>query len=907
MAIYHFSGTVISRSQGRSAIACAAYRSGERLMDERYEKIQDYSRKDDIVHEEILLPENAPEWMADREKLWNAVEFAEKRKDAQLAREFNFALPRELTFEQNLELTRTFVKEQFVAQGMVVDLCIHEDIKEGESLLHAHIMLTLREVTQDGFGYKVRDWNSKEQLLNWREAWANTVNHFLALNGHDRQIDHRTLEAQGIDLEPQYKIGASEAQARMARLEDHQRIARENGEKLFTNPDIALRALTQQQSTFSYQDLARFVNRQTVDAEQFELVYDKIKTDANIVHLGLDDRGIERFTSSEMLSIETKMLDRTRLLSQCDGHFVKVEHTLKAIAPRTLSVEQKEAFHHLLEPYDLRCVVGYAGTGKSYLLEAAREAWEASGYRVHGITLSGIAAENLEGSSGIESRTLASRSWYWDRGGQLPGRKDILVVDEAGMLGSRQMARILEVADQGNAKVVLVGDTQQLQAIEAGAALRAIIEQTGALELTEIRRQRVPWQRDATKDFARGHTAKALGAYERSHIHAFETQSLARAAVVEMWNDARIANPDQTQIMLAYTRVDVQALNDEARTLRHAAGELGMELEFKTERGQRAFAVNDRMYFLKNDKTLGVTNGTLGTIESVKEGQIIVRLDEVDNKDLNHDRSVIVDPSLYKHLEHGYAATVYKTQGVTVDRSYLLASRHLDAHATYVGMSRHRESVDLFYSREVFPRMDSLVQTLSRQRGKDVSTDYLNENQQQYFAKGRGVEPVEPQNERTGFEAFNTQAEKEHREQTPEVQHKPFVHPLQNLARSFKHPLMSRQAQNNLDTFRARYEAANPEKAAACHDKFVSPLEREALIFIKRFEGLENRLATGKHSDAITGKLQNEARAAFANPALMDYLKTKNVELSEKVQALAETSKNLDISKGLERDFSLER
>jgi hypothetical protein len=93
MAIYHFSGTVISRSQGRSAIACAAYRSGERLMDERYEKIQDYSRKDDIVHEEILLPENAPEWMADREKLWNAVEFAEKRKDAQLAREFNFALP----------------------------------------------------------------------------------------------------------------------------------------------------------------------------------------------------------------------------------------------------------------------------------------------------------------------------------------------------------------------------------------------------------------------------------------------------------------------------------------------------------------------------------------------------------------------------------------------------------------------------------------------------------------------------------------------------------------------------------------------------------------------------------------------------------------------------------------------
>ncbi len=452
MAIYHFSGTVISRSQGRSAVACAAYRAGERLMDERCQKFQDFTRKEDIVHTEILLPENTPEWMADREKLWNGVEASEKRKDAQLAREFNFALPRELTLEQNLELARTFVKEQFVSQGMVADLCIHEDIQDGESLLHAHVMLTLREVTPEGFGYKVRDWNSKEQLLNWREAWANAANHALALNGHDQQIDHRTLEAQGIDLEPQYKIGPSKAQYQMARLEDHQRIARENGERLFNNPDEALNALTHQQSTFSYQDLARFVNRQTLDAAQFELVYEKIKAHANIVCLGLDDKGIERFTSREMLGIETKMLDHTRLLSECDGHFVKVQDKLHAVASRTLSPEQKDAFYHLTEPHDLRCIIGYAGTGKSYLLGAAREAFEASGYRVQGITLAGIAAQNLEGSSGIESRTLASRSWYWDRGEELPGRRDILVVDEAGMLGSRQMARILEVADQGNAK-----------------------------------------------------------------------------------------------------------------------------------------------------------------------------------------------------------------------------------------------------------------------------------------------------------------------------------------------------------------------------------------------------------------------------------------------------------------------
>lgn len=834
MAIYHFSGTVISRSQGRSAVACAAYRSGERLTDIRYDTVHDYSRKEDIVHTEVLLPEDAPELMADREQLWNAVEASEKRKDAQLAREFNFALPRELNLQQNLELARAFVQEQFVSQGMVADLCLHEDMQESESLLHAHVMLTLRELSHDGFGYKVRDWNSKEQLLNWREAWANTVNHHLALNGYDLQIDHRTLEAQGIDLEPQYKIGALDAQSRMARLEDHQRIARENGEKLLANPDIALKALTYQQSTFSYQDLARFVNRQTVDAAQFELVYEKIKTDSNIVHLGLDERGIERFTSREMLAIETQMLERTRLLSKCDGHFVKVQDSLQAIAPRTLSTEQTAAFHYLLEPYDLRSVIGYAGTGKSYLLSAVREAFEASNYRVQGITLSGIAAQNLEGSSGIESRTLASRSWYWDRGEQLPGRRDILVVDEAGMLGSRQMARILAVADQGNAKVVLVGDTQQLQAIEAGAAFRAIIEQTGALELTEVRRQRIPWQREATKDFARGHTAKALSAYEAHHVHVFENQALARSAVIEMWNDARLSNPDQTQIMLAYTRVDVQSLNDEARCLRHVQGELGMELAFKTERGQRLFAENDRVYFLKNDKTLGVNNGTLGTIESVKESQIVVRLDEGDIKDINDDRRVIVDPDLYKHLEHGYAATVYKTQGVTVDRAYLLASRHLDAHSTYVGMSRHRESVDLFWSKEVFPRMDALVQTLSRQRGKDVSTDY---QLQADFASVRGVEPAEPEQHKfTGLSAFKAQFEADYPAQAkaltatlgrPEDQ----ASHLNKIRDSLG---LSEPPNLNLQAFKEKFERENPERAAQLRYELLPAHEKEAIAYEKQ-------------------------------------------------------------------------
>ena len=278
MAIYHFSGTVVSRSQGRSSVAAAAYRSGTELHDERLDKTYDYTKKQDIAFTEILLPKNAPEGLRDRNTLWNTVENSEKRKDAQLAREFNMALPRELTLEQQIELSRAFVIKEFVEKGMCVDLCIHNDkMKDGQLQPHAHVMLTMREVTENGFGQKAREWNSKENLLHWREAWAEITNQHLLMHGFDMSIDHRTLVAQGIDLEPQYKIGSKEAEDRLIRLADHQRIARENGEKILENPDIALHAITHQQSTFTEQDLARFINRHTVDATQFQAVLAAVK------------------------------------------------------------------------------------------------------------------------------------------------------------------------------------------------------------------------------------------------------------------------------------------------------------------------------------------------------------------------------------------------------------------------------------------------------------------------------------------------------------------------------------------------------------------------------------------------------------------------------------------------------
>lgn len=197
MAIYRFSAAIISRAKGRSSVAAAAYRSGAELVDERTGAVHDYTRKSDIQHSEIMAPEGAPDWSLDRPALWNAVEAVERRKDAQLAREVQLALPRELDADRQIALLRGFVREEFVARGMVADFSLHDHIgSDGQPQPHAHVMLTMRSIDETGFGLKVREWNSDELLVHWREQWAYQANAQLAEAGEEVRIDHRTLAAQ---------------------------------------------------------------------------------------------------------------------------------------------------------------------------------------------------------------------------------------------------------------------------------------------------------------------------------------------------------------------------------------------------------------------------------------------------------------------------------------------------------------------------------------------------------------------------------------------------------------------------------------------------------------------------------------------------------------------------------------
>jgi len=781
VAIYHFSAKVIGRSAGRSAVASAAYRAAECLHDDKLDRDHDYTAKAGVVHSEIMLPEGAPDRWLDRSTLWNEVEAGEKRKDAQLARDIEISLPRELGQTEAIRLARDFVQEQFVGRGMVADLNVHwTKASDGELQPHAHVMLTMREVVpgKDGhadeaaFGKKVAAWNDRALLCGWRERWAEMANARLIELDHDVRIDHRSYREQGIELEPQNKIGPAGMRREQRgegaeRTDEHRAIARRNGEALLAEPDVALRMLTRQHSTFTKQDMARLLNRHTDGAEQFAAVMATVAASPELVQLGLDGRGRERFSTREMLGAEQRMERAAEALAGRDDHRVLTvaeARALKAVEQGGLALgeEQRAAYRHVTSGRDLALVVGYAGTGKSAMLGVARTAWEAAGYRVRGATLSGIAAEGLEGGSGIQSRTLAGLEHGWKEGRDLLTSRDVLVVDEAGMVGSRQMERVLSAAQAAGAKVVLVGDPEQLQAIEAGAAFRALAERHGAAEISQVRRQRAAWQCEATRELATERTGEALGRYTAAGmVQGHDTREAARAALVAGWDEERRAAPEQSRVILAYTRADVAELNRLARERLGIAGELGPEQAVQTERGERAFARGDRLMFLRNERGLGagpdgrggvaVKNGTLGTVLAVDSGaeRLTVRLDGAGGP------VVAFSLRAYGHVDHGYAATIHKAQGVTVDRAHVLASGFMDRHAAYVALTRHRDGMSLHYGRNEFRDDAALARTLGRERLKDTSLDYVGpggaerdgEDLAQRYAERRGLDPLRPESE----------------------------------------------------------------------------------------------------------------------------------------------------------------
>lgn len=784
MAIYHLSMKPVARSGGRSAVAAAAYRSATRIENQRDGLVHDFRAKQGVEHTEIVIPEGvAAEWARDRSVLWNAAEFAETRKDARVAREFEIALPHELSSTQRVDLAREFAQGLANRYGTAVDFAVHQPHVDGDVRnYHAHVLMTTRLVGSEGLESKTHIERANKELLpkglptsqmqlrDIRQSFEQTANEHLARAGLDVRIDHHSHLERGLEIEPTEHMGVHATQMeRQGKPVNRRRLDEEpagrNAELIREKPEQVLSLISNEKSVFDRRDIARTLHRYVNDdIREFQSAFAKVMASPSLVVLqperidaATGETELARYSTREMVEIESAVADRAEVMKNARSHGVDRRHVDRSIekqdaairasvsrdtagkvkrgeqdglererqiAAARLSHEQRAAIEHITGAGRIAAVVGFAGVGKSTMLAAAREAWEAQGYTVHGAALSGKAAEGLEEASGIQSRTLASWEYRWQSQGDgnvsrdQPGRSDVFVIDEAGMIGSRQLARFIKAVDERGAKIVLVGDHEQLQAIGAGAPFRAIAEQIGHAELSEIRRQRVDWQREASVAFATHRTTEGLSAYrDHGDIRLSETRDEARAEMVSDYLADREARPAGTRVAMAHRRADVRAINDAIRSALWERGELanscgltqgeqgnvpdeghgpfGRELTFQTNDGKRSFAPGDRIVFLENSRDLGVKNGMLGTVDSVEAGQIVATLDGTGDR-------IGVATDEYRAFDHGYATTIHKNQGATVDRAYVMASGSMDRHLTYVAMTRHRDSVRLYADRQEF-------------------------------------------------------------------------------------------------------------------------------------------------------------------------------------------------------------
>lgn len=483
-------------------------------------------------------------------------------------------------------------------------------------------------------------------------------------------------------------------------------------------------------------------------------VRDSIATTKGVTELKATD-GSAIFTTNDVLQYEESLLKRAEETKESDRHLVRASTVERALRSRdTIKDDQKAALEYLTTGKGaIQCVSGMAGTGKTYLLDAARECWERDGYKVLGCALAARAALQLEAESGIKSCSVASLLHRADPrakdllkhhakqfGRALKGRetyawkkpkldeKTILVIDEAGMLGTKSLERLITLVAEAGGKIVLVGDERQLQAIEAGGALAALRKRLGGVELVSITRQREEWMRDAVQQFADGDARGALTQYalaERLHVEV--DRSAAKSRMIKDWNDQRTSDLSQT-IMLASTKEDVSELNRAAQAMRMKNGELKRFTAVKY--GGELLHVGDRVMFLKNNAVLGVVNGDMGVIERTSYRSLLgkptvqVRLDKKERDVLGVMRPIRVTKELSgkDDLRLAYTMTVHKSQGGTFEKGFVLAGGWMqDRETAYVQMSRSKGETRIYASSaEAGEDLSNLAESMSRSRAKKM-------------------------------------------------------------------------------------------------------------------------------------------------------------------------------------------
>lgn len=484
--------------------------------------------------------------------------------------------------------------------------------------------------------------------------------------------------------------------------------------------DIA-EQITQSESHFSETALIRRVAESVqglgIGIDEIRTRIEDTLTQSNEIVLLQEVKGERRITTERVLATERRLVEAIHR-AQEQAHGVEQRVVSEALSRfTTLREEQRQAVCHITSGRArIACVNGMAGTGKTFMLQVARTAWDSCGMKVIGTSLAAKASQTLEAESGIRSHHIQSLLYRLESGRESLDAKTVLVLDEAGMVGTVMLERLVSLTEQAGAKLVCVGDYRQLQAIDAGGPFRFLCEELGAATLEEITRQRDDWARAAVKDIAYGKASQALHEYQtRGLLVVSESRDDAMKALVDSWSDSGLV---KDSLIFAGTRLDVSALNQLCQASRKAALQLG---EDSVDVGRERIFVGDRVMFTKNNAGLLVRNGNTGTLIGISECRQVVRVG------LDTGYVVSIDLNSFDNLTLAYACTVHKAQGQTVEQAFVLAGGDMtDRELAYVQASRSRGETRIFCDAvSAGAGLDDLSRKMERSRTKDLALEYL--------------------------------------------------------------------------------------------------------------------------------------------------------------------------------------
>lgn len=824
MAHYSVHVSTVKRSLGQNAVASATYIARAKLELTVFDKatgittiaVYDYSSKGGLAYSKIYAPDHAPEWVYDREKLWNKCEQAENRCTAETAGKIMVALPKEFSEEQNIALAEELIRPM-IDGGLVVDVNIHND---RENNPHLHGQHSLRELVENRYGemefsrFKNREFRGPKWIKEYREYVAETINKHYKINGLTLAVTHKSYRDLDIDLIPGVHEGPARSIKNAELTELNRRIALENAEKIKARPSIILDVLAVNNPVFTKEQIAielekrlyagvDFTRHMDIESIQKELsatfirLYEQLLVCPEISQVTeVDLKGRTLYTTTKRLELEERFTENVKLMHERNNHALgvvdsdldhlsfreRVAEKLRDVKSDLVSVinektgieleqpkqsvvltaEQRKAIINVLNGSDISVLEGIPGAGKTTAMQEIVRQYKKAGYTVIGAAPSSSASLELAKATGIKCKnaSLWRKEWLAAQGKEfdlvLRGdyykedlykdndpsltKKHVMIVDEASMVELANMDYLVSEARLGGAKILFVGDRNQLSPVGWAGGLEKTVSICGSEVLSQSRRQQNVNHQQATKLLSQYRIREALDIYwEEGAIKVAENESEANSMAVRSFvnsyiEKARAIERDdlvsiRSKAITVFENKTREILNNQVREELKEAGILkGVEQRVlvgstikdgKKEKYYLNLCQGEQIVFTRNANRLGgggIFNGEVGTILKIskpnKEGlskiDILVHRANGKKEKVRLDLNEVYNNRFtgkYFHdgisIDYGYAITSHKVQGATIEDNIPRLEKNSGYEVTNVMLTRHKKEMTVIVSKEV--------------------------------------------------------------------------------------------------------------------------------------------------------------------------------------------------------------